>query len=323
GLTCTYFQDKFNDQFVNNNVIGQYGIPIRKASKKLQLEIKKQVNSEETAARLAHIFTSLGILTFIPFIGDEYDIYISTQLMTDYTDGFVRQLLYWFDIYILNIFGYYALEFPLALMKMNKVVYYQYMILNEMIENLKDEFNFELNYKNIIDCVKSHINLIILSKDLLISNPKRGALLPILFVETVFLQISSIYFILAVSDNYFYVSGLEISPRSNFRFVVTLMFTFYITGKFFQSGQEIKDATEKICQTIYNTDWYKWDNRSKKALLMMLRQSTKPVSFSLFKVIDLDYKLLPTVSILLSVSSSDIWSSRIISDTKPEHWTEK
>ncbi|CAH1112934.1 unnamed protein product [Psylliodes chrysocephalus] len=219
-------------------------------------------------------------------MGDEYDIYISRRLITDYTSGFIRQLLYWYDTYTVNLFGYYALEFPLMLIKRNKVVYYQYMILNEKIENLKDEFNFELNYKNIVDCIKSHINLTKLSEYLLIGHPKRGAVLPILLTETVFLQISSVYFILA-----------EISPRSNFRFVITLMFTLYITGKFFQAGQEIKDALGKICQTIYNTDWYNWDNRSKKALLMMLRQCSRPLSFSLFSIIDLDYKEVPAVSI--------------------------
>ncbi|CAH1112933.1 unnamed protein product, partial [Psylliodes chrysocephalus] len=288
GLTCTYFQDKFKDQFVNNHVIAQYSIPIHKASKKLQTKIKKHMDLEKSAAKFAHVLTSVGILTFMPFIGDEYDITISIRLMTDYSDGFIRQLLYWYDIYIINLFGYYALEFPLILIKRNRVIYYQYMILNEMIENLKYEFNFELNYKNIIDCIKSHINLTILSEHLLISNSKFGTVLPILLAETVFLQISSVYFILA-----------EISPRSNFRFIVTLIFTFYITGKFIQSGQEIKDASEQICQTIYNTDWYKWDDPSKKALLMMLRQCARPVSFSVFKAIDLDYKLVPSVSIQL------------------------
>ncbi|XP_018563443.1 uncharacterized protein LOC108905150 [Anoplophora glabripennis] len=95
-----------------------------------------------------------------------------------------------------------------------------------------------------------------------------------------------------VGAGYFLIH--QISPSSNFRMVlVLLIFATSVTGLCF-IGQHFQDSFAQIFTVACNCPWIYWNEKNKKALLLLLINSVKPVEIASYTTIAVNLRLLTT-----------------------------
>nr|UTN00945.1 odorant receptor [Semanotus bifasciatus] len=266
------------------------------AGEVLEKKILRECNYLKIFAVLFVAMSVTGHLTgVLPLVGDEEDINPVLVVMKIIypTWSMPIVLIIYYVVAIINgcTLCYPILHGVCVICHMN----FQLDLLNEHLLKISDDYLWETDddfkllsdkiYQEIIRqrlkiCVIHHITLRRLTALYVKGSRMSMLLIPVGSV----VPVAACYFIL-----------YEISPRSNFRMVMILiLFTLAIVS-LCVVGQKFNDKDEKVFQLASKCPWHYWDNQNRRTLLIFLTAATRPLIFSSYATVQINFQLLLTI----------------------------
>ncbi|KAL0116253.1 hypothetical protein PUN28_011232 [Cardiocondyla obscurior] len=105
---------------------------------------------------------------------------------------------------------------------------------------------------------------------------------------------------LVVCANLYKLASISIT-KINGSFLALIMYTACMLSQIFLYcwfGNELKLKSTGVVNSIYNMEWQKLDNKSKKILVLIMRRSMIPVEFNSAVIITLNLDSFVSVSII-------------------------
>uniref|UniRef100_A0A6P7FCR5 Odorant receptor n=1 Tax=Diabrotica virgifera virgifera TaxID=50390 RepID=A0A6P7FCR5_DIAVI len=254
--------------------------------------VKKDVkNIKILSAAIIIISFTAHLIFAMPSVFNDYDIHMIYWLTREYCEAPLTAIMSWISSASLLI-GSFSVAYPLIFF-----AYFKFHIclqLRWIATYLEQRFTITAKHESYNIQNKAYHDMV--------STELKSAIKYSLIVEKSFKLLLDIqnFWMLLISPSgmiagagIIYFIAIDIRPDTNYRIFYALFEVVVMEVSFGSFGQNIYDESTKLEDVLYHSPWIYWNQKNKKALLLILL-FRKGLVLSFFNLVDVNHEVLIT-----------------------------